>query len=244
MTTNLIKLSQRKAAKVVGITIPLSIIIVMVVNLAIVAPLIIQGNSSATAQNILSHQFLFRIGIAGNILYSVCVVVILVALYIILKNVTQSLAIFAAICFLINSFSWLLIALNQFTVLRLLNDMDFSNAFHPDGLFAMVRLHLIGEDIYYAGLLFWALGSTAISYLLFKSKYIPKSLSAFGIVSSAWCVVCTFIFYIYPDYAKVVNLWWFDSPMVLFEIVMSFWLLFKGLKLSDKMEAHLSYAST
>jgi hypothetical protein len=27
-----------------------------------------------------------------------------------------------------------------------------------------------------------------------------------------------------------VNLWWFDSPMAVFELVLSFWLLFKGLR--------------
>jgi len=235
MADNSTKISQRKAAKVAGIIFPLSIIIVMVVNLAIVAPLVIKGNTSETAQNILSHEFLFRIGIAGNVLYSICVAVFLVALYTILKYVNHSFAIFAAICFLINIFSWLLIALNQFTVIRLLNDIGFSHAFPPEGLLGMVRLHLIGEDIYYVGLLFWALGFTVISYLLFKSKYIPKSLSAFGIISSAWCVVCTFIFYIYPDYANIVNLWWFDSPMVLFGLAMSFWFLFKGIKLSDEI---------
>ena len=38
------------------------------------------------------------------------------------------------------------------------------------------------------------------------------------------------IFIIFPDFAKVVNLWWFDSPMALFEMALSFWLLFKGLR--------------
>ncbi len=230
MTNNLTNISQHKAAKIACIIFPLSIIIVMVVNLAITAPLIIRSNPSETARNILSHEFLFRIGIAGNIFYSVCEVVFLVALFTIFKNVNCSLTIFAAICFLINSLSWLLIALNQFTVIRLLNDVDFSHAFGTERLFAMVRLHLIGEDIYYVGLLFWALGCTVISCLLFKSQYIPKTLSAFGIISSVWCVVCTFIFYIFPNYANVVNLWWFDSPMVLFELVMSFWFLTKGIK--------------
>ena len=56
-------------------------------------------------------------------------------------------------------------------------------------------------------------------------------------VSSAWCVLCTLIFYISPKFADVVNLWWFDSPMVLFELTLSFWLLFKGLKLSGEINA-------
>jgi len=28
---------------------------------------------------------------------------------------------------------------------------------------------------------------------------------------------------------KAVNLWWFDTPMGIFEMALSFWLLFKGL---------------
>jgi hypothetical protein len=38
------------------------------------------------------------------------------------------------------------------------------------------------------------------------------------------------VFIIYPDFAKVVNLRWFDSPMAVFEMATSFWQLFKGLR--------------
>ena len=43
----------------------------------------------------------------------------------------------------------------------------------------------------------------------------------------------TFVSIIPPDFSKVVNLWWFDSPMGIFEFATSFWLLFKGLASSD-----------
>jgi hypothetical protein len=38
------------------------------------------------------------------------------------------------------------------------------------------------------------------------------------------------VFYVFPDFGKVVNLWWFDTPMGIFDIVTSFWLLIAGLK--------------
>jgi hypothetical protein len=66
--------------------------------------------------------------------------------------------------------------------------------------------------------------------LWFKSNYIPRALAAFGVISSAWCAACTLVFYIFPHFTKVVNLWWFDSPMAIFEIALSFWLLFKGIR--------------
>ena len=237
MNVDLIKISQRNAAKIAGITYPLSIILVIAVNLAIVAPIIIKGNLPETARNIMSNELSFRIGITGNILYSVLMVVLLVVLYSILKYVNKNLALFAALCRLISSLTWLLIAFNQYTVLRLLSDADLSHAFGQEELYGMMKLHLSGQDAYYIGLLFWALASTTGSYLWFKSGYIPKILSITGVVSSAWCVLCTLIFYISPKFADVVNLWWFDSPMVLFELTLSFWLLFKGLKLSGEINA-------
>jgi hypothetical protein len=79
-------------------------------------------------------------------------------------------------------------------------------------------------------LLFGALASTVCGYLWLKSRYIPRALAAFGVISSGWCAASTFVFYIFPDFAKVVNLWLFDSPMATFELALSFWLLFKGLR--------------
>jgi hypothetical protein len=65
------------------------------------------------------------------------------------------------------------------------------------------------------------------------SNYIPRPLAAFGVISGAWCAACTLVFYIFPNFAKVVNLSWFDSPMVIFELALSSWLLFKGLRPSE-----------
>lgn len=91
----------------------------------------------------------------------------------------------------------------------------------------LFRLYLSGLDEYYVGLLFWALALTIGSYLWFTSKYIPRSLAVFGLMSSVWCVFCTLVYYIFPSFAEVLN-WWFDTPMVLFELALSVWLLVKG----------------
>jgi hypothetical protein len=74
-------------------------------------------------------------------------------------------------------------------------------------------LHLSTRfDYYYAGLLFGGLASTVRGYLWFKSRYIPRSLAAFGAISSAFCVACTFVFYVFPDFGKTVNSWWTEFP--------------------------------
>jgi len=42
-------------------------------------------------------------------------------------------------------------------------------------------------------------------------------------------VLCAFIFLIFPHFNKIVNDYMFDSLMALFEAILIFWLLFKGL---------------
>jgi len=81
------------------------------------------------------------------------------------------------------------------------NDADYSRAFEAERLQALARLYLGARfDYYYVGLLFGALASTVCGYLWFKSCYIPRTLAAFGVISSAFCVACTFAFYIFPNF--------------------------------------------
>jgi Domain of unknown function (DUF4386) len=126
---------------------------------------------------------------------------------------------------------WLLAPLNLLGALRLLSNASYLQVFEPDRLQAMARLHIGANfDAYYVGLPFFGLAATVCAWLWLKSNYIPRELSIFGVIASAWCVLCAFIFLIFPHFNKVVNDYLFDTPMALFELIVSFWLLFKGLK--------------
>ena len=236
MTAGGIGESQRKAARVAGLACLISFFTVVAVNFGVFARLVIGDHPAESARNILAHETLFRIGIAGDVIYCVGVVVLLTALYVVLKPVSPHLALLAAFGRLVQVVTWLLATLNLFSALRLLSDAGFARAFGPDQLPALARLYLSGSDAYYVGLLFWALAAAVGSYLWFQSNYIPKALAAFGLISSAWCGICTIVFYVFPAFSTVVNLWWFDSPMGLFEIALSLWLLFKGLRPSAMTE--------
>jgi len=95
----------------------------------------------------------------------------------------------------------------------------------------LARLQIAANfDDYYVGLPFFGLAATICAYLWLRSGYIPKSLAVFGIISSAWCVICAFVFLVVPNFNKVVNDYIFDTPMAIFELVVSLWLLLKGLQ--------------
>lgn len=237
MSVSTIDESQRKAAKVAGLAYLFTFVIVVYVNFGIHDRLIVPGNAAETARNILTHERLFRIGIAGDLAYCAGVVVLLTALFVILQPINRGLALLAAFWRLVWVLMWLVMTLHLFDALRLITGADDLRAFEPERLQSLARLYLGTRfDYYYVGLLFGALASTVCGYLWFKSRYIPRTLAAFGVISSAWCVACTFVFYIFPHFDNVVNLWWFDMPMGIFDIATSFWLLFKGLMPSGAAE--------
>jgi hypothetical protein len=221
--------SQRKAAKVAGVAYLITFATVVYVNFGIHDRLIV-GNNAETARNILAHERLFRIGIVGDLIYCAGVIVLLTALYVILKPVSRRLALLAAFWRLVWVLMWLAMTLNLFDALRLLSHAEFLQALGAERVQALASLYLGTRfEYYYVGLLFGALASTVCGYLWFKSRYIPRSLAVLGVIASAFCVACTLVFYIFPNFDKTVNLWWFDTPMGLFDIALSFWLLIKGL---------------
>ena len=231
MTIGPIDNSQRTAAKVAGWSGLLTFAIVVFGNFVLLNPLTVPGNAAATAQNIVAHETQFRLTVVCFLTYSLGVVVLLSALYVILKPVNPGLALVGALSRFVFALLWLLSPLNLLSALRLLSNANYLQGFEPDRLQALARLHLGANfDDYYVGLPFFGLAATICAYLWFKSNYIPKGLALYGVISSAWCVICAFVFLIFPHFNKIVNDWWFDFPMALFELVLSFWLLFKGLK--------------
>ncbi len=231
MTISTIDNSQRTAAKVAGLSGLFAMAIVVFANYVLLNPLIVPGNAVETARNIVAHERQFRVAVTCFLIYSASVVVLLAALYVILKPVNQGLALVGALFRLVFALLWLLSTLNMLGALRLLGSAGYLQVFEADRLQALARVNVAATfDDYYVGLPFFGLAATLCAYLWLKSNYIPKGLAVFGVISSAWCVICAFVFLISPHFNKIVNDYWFDSPMAIFEMVLSFWLLFKGLK--------------
>jgi hypothetical protein len=240
MATNTIESSQRTAAKVAGVSLLFSMAIVVFANYVLLNPLIVRGNAAETARNIMAHETQFRVALTCFLAYSASVIVLLAALYVILKPVNQGLALVGALFRLVFAMMWLLSTLNMLGALRLLSGASYLQIFEADKLQALARVSVAGTfDDYYIGLPFFGLAATVCAWLWFKSNYIPKGLAVFGVISSAWCVICAFVFLIFPGFAKPVDPYWFDSPMAIFELVLSFWLLFKGIQTRVQKSAAL-----
>src|SRR2546423_8486372 len=244
MTTN-IDNAQRTAAKVAGVAGLLGFAFVVFGNYVLLNPLVIPRNAADTARNILAHQTQFRVALTCFVAYGIGSVVLLSALYVILAPVNRGFALTGALFRLVFAMFGLIAPLNSLAAPRLLGDAGYLKIFEPDRLPALARVQLAGSfDDYYVGLPFFGLAATICAWLWLKSNYIPKGLSIFGVIASAWCVVCAFIFLIFPQFNNIVNDYIFDSPMAMFELAVSFWLLFKGLRIPLGSKRPTSNAET
>src|SRR6266513_5121072 len=238
MTTSTIDNSQRTAAKIAGVAGLLAFVLVVFGNYVLLEPLVVPRNAVDTARNILAHETQFRVALTCFIAYGIAAIILLTALYVILAPVNRGLALAGALFRLVFAMLWLIAPLNSLAALRLLGDASYLKVFEPDRLQVLARVQIAGSfDDYYVGLPFFGLAATVCAWLWLKSNYIPKGLAIFGVIASAWCGLCAFIFLIFPNFNKIVNDYIFDSPMALFELAVSIWLLVKGLLPSNSYDS-------
>jgi len=224
--------SEQSAARATGLASIISLVAIISTSFGVFFRVIDHDDAVQTAQRILADQRLFRLSIAGVLVNCVSLLVLVTALYEVLKRVNSYLALLTALARLVQMFTWVFVAVNLFAAIRILTDPQNAQTFGPDRVPALANLFLTGHDTYYVGLLFWALGAATGSYLWFISRYVPRALAVFGLIASSWCIVCTLIFYVYPNVERVLN-WWFDTPLLLFEMTLSVWLVWKGIRQVD-----------
>ena len=96
MTIGTIDQSQRKAAKVVGFSYLFALPPAIFAEFYVLGRLLVYNNAVDTARNIMAHERLFRLGIASNLTVFAIDIVLITALYVVLKSVNQHLALLAA----------------------------------------------------------------------------------------------------------------------------------------------------
>ncbi len=230
MTIGAIDESQRKAATVVGFSYLLALPPAIFAEFYVRSHLIAFGNVAQTAQNIMTHGRLFRLGIASNLMVFAVDVVLIMALCEVLMPVNRSLALLATGWGLIETATLVVVTLSDLEVLRILSGADYLHAFEANQVQALAKLSLSAHaDTYNVGLVLAGLRSTAFCYLWFKSGFIPKALAGLGMVGSFLMGACAFSFIIFPEFAKVIPVGIYGAPIFFFEMTMGFWLLLKGL---------------
>jgi len=223
--------SQRLAAKVFAVTYLASLVLLMVAFPRWFAPFLVWNDQVATARNLFAHESAFRLYMTSAFFTGIGCIVVLVALYIVLRPISRGIALFAALSQLVYALMWFVSLIDQFYALRVMAGGGALQHFDPQQLQALAGLQLAsGWDAYYIGLAFSGLGTALFAYLFFRSRYIPRVLAVLGIL------VCLFegfsgcAYLLYPSYGAIVSVNWYEPPILPFNVGLCLWILIKGLK--------------
>jgi len=146
--------------------------------------LIVHGNASATASNIAASETLFRLGIACNLISQVLFIWVALALYDLLKGVSQRRASVMLGLIVISIPIALLNELNAIAALILVRGADFLSIIEKpqrDAL-AMLFLNLHSRGFGIAEI-FWGLWLVPLGLLVYRSGFLPRILGVLVIAN-------------------------------------------------------------
>ncbi len=195
----------------------------------------VPNDAGGTAAKLIGSEQLYRIGIVSELITWALDIVLLLALYVLLREVHKHLALLAAAFRLIETSILVVTTLLGLVALQILHG-DYMRAFEPGEQAALARLALsasaVGYDI---GLMFLGLGSAVFAYLFFKSGYIPRALAGWGVFGSMVLLIGVVAMVIYPGLKTFLMPGYF-VPVFSYELALGLWLLLKDVRLDTPME--------
>ncbi len=186
--------------------------------------LIVPGDAAATARNILDSESLFRLSIVSALVDQMVFILVVLALYQVLKPVNQNMAVLMVIFLLLSIPIATLNELNNVAVLFLLSGADSLNVFTADQLHALVPffldLHALGLNISF---LVGAPWFFPMGYLVFKSGFLPKILGVLLLINGFGYLIDSVAALLFPNLN--VNIVMFTGWV---EVVFALWLVIRG----------------
>jgi len=139
----------------------------------------VSGDAAATANTILAHELLYRLGFALGLISTACYVAVTALFYQLFRPVSRSLSLIA-MCF---SLMGLAIAtfgsLLQLAPLVVLGGSPYLSVFNVKQLQALALMFLnLNAQVGYIALVFDGLFLFLIGYLIFRSTFLPRMLGA------------------------------------------------------------------
>jgi hypothetical protein len=187
--------------------------------------LIVSADATATANNLIASNALFRAGFASYLVEGLCDVTLTMVLYALLRPVHRDLALLAAFFRLVGTAGFAVAELFYFTASPIVGGADYLKTFSPDQLNTLALLSLkmsgYGSGIF---MMFYGAGSVLLGYLIFRSGYLPRILGVLLAISGVGFVIRTFVGILAPAYASPLLL----MPAALAALALTVWLLVKG----------------
>jgi hypothetical protein len=224
----------------IGGALYLVIIILGLVGEAVIRDrIIVSGDAAATAANIRSLEFVWRLGIASEFILLICAVALLPILYVLLRPVSPLLALLATFFDLMSLTVEATTDMSLLETLFPLGGAPYLRAFKPEQLNTMAHLaiksHTYGFGV---ALIFFGCFCVIAGYLIIRSEYLPKIIGILMQVAGLCYLTNSFALILAPSVAARL----FPGiliPAFIGETSLCLWLLIKGVNL-EKWNAQAS----
>ena len=218
----------QRLARIAGATYALVILIGVLNGLLVESRLFVAEDDATTAGNLLAHPQLFRVGIAAMLVLYSLVLVLAWALHQVLKAVDPRLVLLGLLFRVAEAVVGVSTILTSLLVVALAGSGSRVATLGRQHLEALVGAVLetrgAGMDLV---LVLIGVGGTVFCALFFVSRFVPRWLAAWGVVTYLSMLVLGFLSLLWQDHPQTLEVF-FYAPGALFELTMGGWLLAKG----------------
>ena len=194
--------------------------------------LIVRGDATATAANVLNHQSMFGLWIMGDVWMSVIFICLGVALYNLLSGISKPWALLMLSFILVSAAVGFLNTLNSIAGDLLFRGMDFLSVIDKTQRDAVgmlfMRLHTKGTLI---NELFWGLWLFPFGLLVYRSGFLPHWIGVWLIINCFGYIVLSPVGLFFPAYYGTA--FKLAQPLLFGELAIMLWLLIKGAKVTS-----------
>lgn len=229
---------QRKSALAAGTSLIIMALVAFFSYGYVHGSLVVQGDTSATFNNIMSSNMLFKAEIFGWVIILITDIVVAWAFYIFLEPINKSLSLLGAWLRLTYSAILGIAIMNLIFVLLLSKGTDYLSVFKIDQLQALMMLFFEAfESIWSIGLIIFGGHLMIVGYIALKSDSIPKVIGILLLLASIGYIVIHLCKTFLPQYDRVISILniVFMVPMIAGELGFGIWLLLRGGKVRKKV---------
>src|ERR1051325_6797915 len=218
-----------KAARIAG-AVYLSMVLTAPFSLIYVpSKLIVHGNVTATTNNILAHETLFRLCIFSELVGHVIFICLGIVLYRLLSSVNRTWSLLMVGFVLVSAAVGFLNTLNNIAALVLFRGGEFLSIFDAAQRNALgmlfVRLHSQGIFI---DEIFWGVWLFPFGLLVFHSGFLPRFIGVWLMINCFGYVALSVIALFFHSYYNTA--FTMLQPVLFGELAIMLWLLIKGAK--------------
>jgi hypothetical protein len=190
------------------------------------------SDPAVTAANIQAHELLYRSGLAAHVLVTVTNVPLALIFYELFKGVNRRIALLDAFFILVATAVEAASILGQFAPLVLLGDEAHTGVLLPAQLQALAQLSTSAAHLdYTVYTVFFGLDILLMSYLLLRSRFVPRLIGVLLAVDGLAYLAYAFTDILSPGLAADLTPW-VQLPAPLAEGALSLWLLAFGVNVT------------